>query len=130
MDALIPRPAPPRRNSGRTDWLADLDREVQGHPAVNHLLLARLATGPYTGGDYRVFGLQHYALVGFFTKYMELLLVRAPSSAEKLWLAKVLVNEYGEGSDGLDHTALYAKYLRGAGADEDELDTTPLCAEV
>ncbi len=129
MDTLVPQ-APPANGRKPAGWLVELEREVESHPAVNHLLLARLATGPYTDGDYRVFGLQHYALVGFFTKYMELLLVRAPSSAEKLWLAKVLVNEYGEGSDGLDHTALYAKYLLDAGADEGELETTPLCAEV
>ena len=110
-------------------WLSELRREVESHPAVNHMLLARLATGPYTKSDYKNFGLQHYALVGFFTRYMEALLVRAPSSAEKLWLAKVLVNEYGEGSDGEDHPALYRRFLVGAGTRPLEEQETALCPE-
>ncbi|MBM4014622.1 MAG: iron-containing redox enzyme family protein [Planctomycetes bacterium] len=110
-------------------WLSALRAEVASHPAVNHLLLARLATGPYTKSDYKSFGLQHYALVGFFTRYMEVLLMRAPTSAEKLWLAKVLVNEYGEGSDGLDHTQLYRKFLTSAGTRVNEEFENELCPE-
>ena len=87
-------------------WLAELRDEVAAHPGVNHLLLSRLRTGRYTKGDYRVFGLPHYPMVGTFTRYMELLLLRAPSSEQKLWIAKVLVDEYGEGSDGEDHASL------------------------
>jgi pyrroloquinoline-quinone synthase len=112
------------------DWIAQLQHEVEAHPAVNHLLLARLATSPYKRGDYQVFSLQHYALVGMFTKYMELLLLRAPSSEQKLWLAKVLVDEYGEGSEGKDHTTLYADYLSNLGATPEQLETTPLDVEV
>ena len=128
-ETLIPRrkeahPALP------PSWLEELRREVEAHPGVNHLLLARLATGPYTRGDYRTFGLQHFALVGFFTSYMEALLLRAPSSAEKLWLARVLVDEYGEGSEGEDHASLYADWLRAAGASEEDLVGTELCPEV
>ena len=67
------------------DWIAQLQHEVEAHPAVNHLLLARLATSPYKRGDYQVFSLQHYALVGMFTKYMELLLLRAPLGACAQW---------------------------------------------
>ncbi len=126
MTILTPQ-APPQR---KETWLDRLEREVQTHPGVNHLLLSRLATGPYTRRDYRVFGLQHVALVGFFTRYMELLLLRAPSSTEKLWLAKVLVAEYGEGSDGDDHETLYRRFLAAAGAHEAEMDATPLCPEV
>ena len=99
-------------------WLDDLESDVLAHPAVNHLLLARAATHPYTRTDYKVFGLQHHALVGFFTRYMEVLLLRAPSSAEKLWLAKVLVDEYGEGSNGDDHATLYRDFVRRAGGDD------------
>lgn len=128
----IPRPeAQVQANAGPAvaGWLPRLRNEIEAHPAVNHLLLARLATGPYTRRDYLSFGLQHYALVGFFTNYMELLLLRAPSSDQKLWLAKVLVDEYGEGSDGEDHATLYRSFLRNAGAQEGEQDTTPLCRE-
>lgn len=128
LATIQPLAAP--RATAPAAWLGDLQREVEAHPGVNHLFLSRLATGPYTRRDYRTFGLQHYALVGFFTRYMELLLVRAPSSAEKLWLAKVLVDEYGEGSDGDDHTTLYRAFLLATGASEEEMDATPLREEV
>ena len=111
-------------------WLAELRDEVAAHPGVNHLLLSRLRTGRYTKGDYRVFGLQHYPMVGTFTRYMELLLLRAPSSEQKLWLAKVLVDEYGEGSDGEDHASLYLKYLYSMGVEPGEEESTPLCTAV
>lgn len=111
-------------------WLTDLKGEVERHPAVNHILLSRLATGPYTRADYRNFALQHYPLVGCFTKYMELLLLRAPSSEQKLWLAKVLVDEYGEGSDGDDHATLYSAYLRNLDVPEGREREIELCREV
>jgi pyrroloquinoline quinone (PQQ) biosynthesis protein C len=114
----------------RSDWLLALQREVESHPAVNHLLLCRLATGRFTKGDFGSFSVQHHALVGLFTTYMELLLFRAPSPQQKLWLAKVLVDEYGEGSDGEDHATLYRQYLRSLGVPEGSEDRTPLCSEV
>lgn len=125
-----PAPIEELHSQALPTWLRSLREEVERHPAVNHLLLARLATGRYTKFDFRSFGLQHYALVGLFTKYMELLLLRAPSSEQKLWLAKVLVDEYGEGSDGDDHTTLYGQYLSNVGAEDGDKTRTPLCREV
>ncbi len=102
------------------EFLQKLRREVEHHFAVNHPLLMRLRHVPFTRADYRVFGLQHYSLVGTFTTYLELLLVKAPSSDQKTWIAKVLVDEYGEGSDGEDHAALYRGFLRATGSPEGE----------
>lgn len=97
-------------------FLAELRREIEAHPAVNHIFLNRLATTPFSREDYRVFGENHYPLVCAFTSYLERLLVRAPDSEAKLWLAKVLVDEYGEGSRGEDHATLYGHFLRAAGS--------------
>jgi pyrroloquinoline quinone (PQQ) biosynthesis protein C len=106
-----------------TEFLADLRREVESHPAVNHMFLCRLAHVPFTREDYLVASLQHYPLVGTFTRYLEELLLRAPSSDAKSWLAKVLVDEYGEGSEGKDHRTLYREYLVAAGLkNDDEMD--------
>ena len=96
-------------------FLADLRVEIEMHPAVNHLFLNRLATTPFSKQDYRVFAENHLPLVCLFTSYMELLLIRAPSSQQKLWLAKVLVDEYGERSDGNDHAECYSRFLEAAG---------------
>lgn len=101
------------------DFLKDLRQEIAAHPGVNHLFLNRLATTPFSKEDYRVFGENHYPLVCVFTSYLEALLVRAPDSEAKLWLAKVLVDEYGEGSDGHDHAVMYSHYLSAAGGDPD-----------
>lgn len=97
-------------------FLRDLRREIESHPAVNHLFLQRLSTAPFSREDYRVFGENHYPLVCVFTSYLERLLVRAPDAEAKLWLAKVLVDEYGEGSRGEDHATLYAHFLGAAGS--------------
>jgi hypothetical protein len=87
-------------------FLRDLRREIEAHPGTNHVFLNRIATSPFSREDYRVFGENHYPLVCVFTSYLERLLCRAPSSETKMWLAKVLVDEYGEGSNGEDHAAL------------------------
>lgn len=108
------------------EFLKQLRVEVERHPAINHALLARVAHVPFTREDYRVFGLQHYALVGSFTRYLEMLLPRAPDSEAKSWIAKVLVDEYGEGSDGKDHAELYRGFLLATGAQRGEERTTPL----
>jgi pyrroloquinoline quinone (PQQ) biosynthesis protein C len=96
-------------------FLAGLRLEVERHPAVNHLFLNRVATAPFSREDYGVLAENHYPLVCAFTSYLETLLVRAPASDTKLWLAKVLVDEYGEGSRGEDHAALYAHFLSACG---------------
>ncbi|HVE81986.1 MAG TPA: iron-containing redox enzyme family protein [Myxococcales bacterium] len=112
------------------EFLSGLRREVESHPGINHALLARVAHVPFTREDYRVFGLQHYALVGSFTRYLELLLPRAPDSEAKSWIAKVLVDEYGEGSGGQDHAELYRGFLKATGAAPGEERATPLHAAV
>ena len=49
------------------------------------------------------------------SRVIEELLLRAPTSEAKSWLAKVLVDEYGEGSEGKDHRTLYRECLVAAG---------------
>lgn len=107
-------------------FLAALRREVESHPGVNHPLLGRLSEVPFTREDYLVMGLQHYPLVGTFTTYLEHLLLRGPDSDAKQWIAKVLVDEYGEGSEGKDHAELYREFLAACGARAGQELETPL----
>jgi pyrroloquinoline quinone (PQQ) biosynthesis protein C len=106
--------------------LAALRHEVETHPAVNHVFLMRVGTTPFSREDYRVFGLQHYPLVGTFCRYMEYLLLRGPSSDSKSWIAKVLVDEYGEGSEGEDHAQLYRHFLSACGVGPGQEDREAL----
>jgi len=98
-------------------FLAALRAEIETHVAVNHIFLNRLAVTPMSREDYRVFAENHFPLVCAFTSYLELLLLRAPDSEARLWLSRVLVDEYGEGSEGKDHSTLYARFLDAAGGD-------------
>ena len=111
-------------------FLANLRHEVETHVGVNHPLLGRVAHVPFTREDYLVLGLQHYPLVGTFTTYLELLLLRAPDSDAKQWIAKVLVDEYGEGSDDKDHAELYREFLNACGADDAAMVQTMLHEDV
>jgi pyrroloquinoline-quinone synthase len=110
-------------------FLAELRTEIESHPGVNHLFLARCATSPFSRQDYRIFAENHYPLVCVFTSYLERLLIRAPTNDAKLWLAKVLVDEYGESSEGEDHATLYGHFLRACGSSiADEIATTKVPA--
>lgn len=107
-------------------FLAQLHEEVAHHAGVGHSLLGRMQIDPRAREDFKIFAGQHYALVTNFTRYMELLLLNAPSSSAKIWLAKVLVDEYGERSEGLDHGEHYARFMRACGWQEDELENIRL----
>ena len=96
-------------------FLVRLREEVASHPGVGHSVLGRMTLDPRSREDFRILGEQHYPLVTVFTRYLELLLLSAPDSESKTWLAKVLVDEYGEGSRGLDHAALYLSFLKASG---------------
>lgn len=103
-------------------FLKDLHAEVAQHAGVGHSLLARMDIDPRARADFKIFASQHYPLVGTFTRYLELLLLSAPSSEAKIWLAKVLVDEYGERSEGQDHAAHYRVFMRACGWKDDEID--------
>ncbi len=107
-------------------FLKDLHDEVAHHPGVGHSLLGRMETDPKKRDDFRIFSCQHYPLVGTFTRYLELLLLIAPSSQSKVWLAKVLVDEYGERSEGEDHAAHYRVFMRACGWRDDEAEHVAL----
>ncbi len=105
-----------------TSFLKALHDEVAGNAGVGHSLLGRMELDPKKRDDFKIFSSQHYPLVGTFTRYLELLLINAPASDAKIWLAKVLVDEYGERSDGQDHAAHYRIFMRACGWRDDELD--------
>lgn len=111
-------------------FLSELRREIQAHPGVCHSLLTRMTRDPRTKHDFRVLASQHFPLVGNFCAYMELLLLRAPNSEAKCWIAKVLVDEYGERSNGEDHAELYKHFMHAAGIKPGSEDSFPLHPEV
>lgn len=109
-----------------SEFLRNLHDEVANHAGVGHSLLGRMELDPKRRDDFKIFSSQHYPLVGTFTRYLELLLLTAPASEAKIWLAKVLVDEYGERSANQDHAAHYRIFMRACGWKDDELDTVRL----
>jgi len=107
-------------------FLSELHEEVADHPGVGHSLLGRMTTDPRAREDFRIFAGQHFPLVANFCRYMELLLLRAPNSGAKVWIAKVLVDEYGERSDGLDHVAHYRRFMNACGWPDSGIARIPL----
>ena len=107
-------------------FLAAIHDEVAHHAGVGHSLLGRMEMDPKKRDDFKIFSGQHYPLVGTFTRYLELLLLCAPSSAAKIWLAKVLVDEYGDRSAGQDHAEHYRIFMHACGWKEDEISSIPL----
>jgi pyrroloquinoline quinone (PQQ) biosynthesis protein C len=107
-------------------FLKDLHAEVAANAGVGHSLLGRMEMDPRRREDFRIFSGQHYPLVGTFTRYLELLLLNAPASEAKIWLAKVLVDEYGERSEGHDHAAHYRIFMKACGWADDQLDQVRL----
>lgn len=107
-------------------FLKELHAEVAANAGVGHSLLGRMNIDPRRREDFRIFSGQHYPLVGTFTRYLELLLLNASSSEAKIWLAKVLVDEYGERSEGHDHAAHYRIFMNACGWADDQLDQVTL----
>ncbi|NRA40336.1 MAG: iron-containing redox enzyme family protein [Planctomycetes bacterium] len=107
-------------------FLKQLHEEVAEHPGVGHSLLGRMDIDPRSRTDFKTFAGQHYALVFNFTRYLELLLIGAPNSQSKVWLAKVLVDEYGERSHDLDHAEHYGIFMKACGWGSADLDNIRL----
>ena len=108
------------------EFLKELRAEVAGHAGVGHSLLGRMNIDPRRREDFKIFSGQHYALVGCFTRYLEVLLLRAPDPQARLWLAKVLVDEYGERSADQDHATLYRAFMLASGWKDDEIEHVSL----
>lgn len=108
------------------DFLAQLRHDVINHAGVGHSLLGRMEIDPRAREDFKIFAGQHYALVGMFCRYLELLMIRAPRSQDKVWLAKVLIDEYGDRSDDMDHAEHYQIFMKACGWGEDQYDQIPL----
>lgn len=107
-------------------FLEALRLDVINHAGVGHSLLGRMEIDPRAREDFKIFAGQHYALVGMFCRYLELLMIRAPRSQDKVWLAKVLIDEYGDRSDDMDHAEHYRIFMQACGWGEADYDHIPL----
>jgi len=112
-----------------SQFLKELEREIETHEAVHHPFLKRFSSEPLSIAQLQTFGLQHYQLVKVFVNYMTNLLPRIPDRDAAVLFRHVFDDEFGAVSGRpatagqatifRSHPALYRNFLRALGlADE------------
>lgn len=100
-------------------FLRRLEREICGHPAVQHPFLKRFSKENLSLRQIQTFGLQHYQLVRVFTTYITHLTPRLPAVAA-VSLRRILGDEYGKNNLFESHVHLYQRFLRALGLLEED----------
>lgn len=111
-------------------FLAALEVEVQGHPALHHPFLRRFAQSKLERLQCWAFGLQHYQLVRMFTSYLEALRKSIPEPEVRDWIQRVLEDEYARPHTyERSHPALYRRFLRALGLTEEDWERAEALSE-
>ena len=109
------------------EFVQELRKEVDAHPAVAHPFLRRFAAGGLTRWQIWGYASQHYHLVCFFTAYLEAIAARTPDAGVRRLLRDILEDEYMRSqSFERSHPALYRRFLRAVGFGEGDWDRVPL----
>ncbi len=111
-------------------FIDQLQKEVEAHEAVHHPFLKRFAQESLSNAQLQTFGLQHYQLVRIFVNYMTNLLPRIPDTDAGTLLRSVFEDELGQHTIFRSHPALYRKFLKSLGLEEEALGRTQLLPEV
>ena len=99
-------------------FIADLQREIERHKAVHHPFLKKFSTLSLTLEQIQTFGLQHYQLVRIFVNYMTNLEPRIPDLGVTSLFRTVYDDELGQATIFRSHPALYRKFLKKTGLEE------------
>ena len=101
-------------------FLERLKREVIGHPALTHPFLERFGDGGTGAEGVRTFAVQYYRHVRVSRLYLAALISNCRDDERlQLALAQVLFDEYGHLDPDETHPALYRRFLRALGMDEE-----------
>ena len=101
-------------------FLEGLKREVIGHPALTHPFLERFGDGGTGAEGVRTFAVQYYRHVRVSRLYLAALISNCRDDERlQLALAQVLFDEYGHLDPDETHPALYRRFLRALGMDEE-----------
>ncbi|MHB8482055.1 MAG: TenA family transcriptional regulator [Nitrospiria bacterium] len=101
-------------------FIQELQHEIETHEAVHHPFLLKFSTSPLSIEQIQAFGLQHYQLVKIFVNYMTNLQPRIPDSATSGLFRKVYEDEFGQASIFRSHPALYRKFLKRSGLEDND----------
>jgi pyrroloquinoline-quinone synthase len=112
------------------NFIVQLQKEVETHEAVHHPFLKRFSKEHLSFNQLHRFGLQHYQLVRIFVNYMTNLLPRIPDPDAGSLLRSVFDDEFGQHTIFRSHPALYRKFLKSLGLEEEAFGRTQLLPEV
>jgi pyrroloquinoline-quinone synthase len=113
------------------EFLAQLKREVVGHPALVHPFLERFGEGDAGQVGVRTFAIQYYRHVRVSRLYLASLISNCGHDEKlQLALAEILFDEYGHLNPDETHPALYRRFLEALGLTEEEWEAPPTIPEV
>jgi len=113
------------------EFLGRLKREVIGHPALTHPFLERFGDGDVSPEGVRTFAIQYYRHVRVSRLYLAAVISNCrDDEGLQLALADVLFDEYGHLNPEETHPALYRRFLRALGIDEEEWESPRTIPEI
>lgn len=113
------------------EFLAGLKREVIGHPALTHPFLERFGDGHVSGRGVRTFAIQYYRHVRVSRLYLAALISNCRTDERlQLALAEILFDEYGHLNPDETHPALYRRFLKALGIEEEEWEAPRTLPEI
>ncbi len=112
-------------------FLGRLKREVIGHPALVHPFLERFGEGDASEEGVRTFAIQYYRHVRVSRLYLAALISNCrDDEGLQLALAGILFDEYGHLNPEETHPALYRRFLRALGVNEEEWEAPRTLPEI
>ncbi len=113
------------------EFLGRLKREVIGHPALVHPFLERFGEGDASEEGVRTFAIQYYRHVRVSRLYLAALISNCrDDEGLQLALAGILFDEYGHLKPEETHPALYRRFLRALGVNEEEWEAPRTLPEI
>jgi pyrroloquinoline-quinone synthase len=113
------------------EFLGRLKREVIGHPALVHPFLERFGEGDASEEGVRTFAIQYYRHVRVSRLYLAALISNCrDDEGLQLALAGILFDEYGHLNPEETHPALYRRFLRALGVNEEEWEAPRTLPEI
>ena len=113
------------------EFLGRLKREVIGHPALVHPFLERFGEGDASEESVRTFAIQYYRHVRVSRLYLAALISNCrDDEGLQLALAGILFDEYGHLNPEETHPALYRRFLRALGVNEEEWEAPRTLPEI
>ncbi|HTP94624.1 MAG TPA: iron-containing redox enzyme family protein [Burkholderiales bacterium] len=108
-----------------TDHAERLRRIGREHPLWNHELIKRCRSGRLTLTEVRTLGAQMYKFSREFSRYLAKALAVCPHEDARVVIAENLWEELGEGDPARCHPALFRRFTRAIGIDDERLELIP-----